>query len=112
MGQVYGSSHVNLAATASAAAEGGFFKQRYPIIVNGCRGIFPTINGSAAEEHICVMGDDWQTRVEGGPLNRRGWVTQERMLAPRTLHFTSWQLFWECRGLGFQRRAPFRHQSL
>jgi hypothetical protein len=32
-----------------------------------------------------------------GPLLKRGWVIQERILALRTLHFGSSQLFWECR---------------
>jgi hypothetical protein len=30
------------------------------------------------------------------PLQQRAWVFQERILAPRTLHFASDQLFWEC----------------
>ncbi|KAF2729260.1 HET-domain-containing protein, partial [Polyplosphaeria fusca] len=30
------------------------------------------------------------------PLQRRAWVFQERILAPRTLHFGSDQMFWEC----------------
>ena len=30
------------------------------------------------------------------PLIRRAWVVQERLLAPRVLHFGSRQLFWEC----------------
>lgn len=31
------------------------------------------------------------------PLHRRAWVLQERILAPRVLHFGSKQLFWECK---------------
>ena len=31
------------------------------------------------------------------PVNTRAWVVQERLLAPRTLHFGRDQLFWECR---------------
>ena len=30
------------------------------------------------------------------PLLQRGWVVQERILAPRMLYFTSTQVFWEC----------------
>lgn len=39
----------------------------------------------------------WDDEVERAILNSRGWVAQERFSAPRTLHFTSQQLFWECR---------------
>lgn len=34
--------------------------------------------------------------IEGENLSKRGWTLQERFLAPRTLHFTASQTFWEC----------------
>ncbi|CAN9101514.1 unnamed protein product [Alternaria alternata] len=34
--------------------------------------------------------------VEFAPLNQRAWVSQERQLSRRLLHFTSTQIFWEC----------------
>lgn len=30
------------------------------------------------------------------PLFNRAWIVQERVLAPRTLHFGSEYVFWEC----------------
>jgi hypothetical protein len=38
----------------------------------------------------------WSEQVAQSKLCRRGWVFQERLLAPRTVHFTKQQLFWEC----------------
>jgi hypothetical protein len=32
--------------------------------------------------------------VDAAPLQKRGWVLQERMLSPRILHFTDQQFFW------------------
>jgi len=29
----------------------------------------------------------WETTVDQAPVNRRGWVLQERLIAPRVLHF-------------------------
>lgn len=29
-------------------------------------------------------------------LSKRGWTLQERLLAPRTIHFTTGEIFWEC----------------
>ena len=40
------------------------------------------------------------------PLSRRGWVLQERLLSPRTLHYSEGQMYWECQNcvLGRGRR--------
>lgn len=39
----------------------------------------------------------WSKPVDGqSPLSLRGWVLQETMLAPRTLHFCADELVWEC----------------
>lgn len=35
-------------------------------------------------------------QVYEGPLHRRGWVFQERLLAPGVIHFAEHQVFWEC----------------
>lgn len=46
---------------------------------------------------IPLQKDLWARSVELSPLSRRAWVLQERLLSPRTLHYTNTQLFWECR---------------
>lgn len=38
----------------------------------------------------------WVDRVDEAPVNRRGWVLQERLMAPRVLHFCRDQVAWEC----------------
>ena len=40
--------------------------------------------------------DDWSLHVLETPLNRRGWVIQERQLSPRILHFAANQIYFEC----------------
>ena len=52
------------------------------------------------------------------PLSSRGWVLQERLLAPRTLHYSEGQMYWECQqcvlgedGSMLERRFP-RLQAL
>lgn len=41
----------------------------------------------------------WSFDVDGSssPLSSRGWVLQERILSPRTLHYGREQMIWECR---------------
>ncbi|KAJ5535918.1 heterokaryon incompatibility protein-domain-containing protein [Penicillium frequentans] len=38
----------------------------------------------------------WKDDIERSPLSTRGWVVQERFLAPRIIHFAPNQVFWEC----------------
>ncbi|KAJ5992009.1 heterokaryon incompatibility protein-domain-containing protein [Penicillium sp. IBT 35674x] len=38
----------------------------------------------------------WKDEIERSPLSTRGWVVQERFLAPRIIHFARNQVFWEC----------------
>jgi len=37
---------------------------------------------------------------------KRGWALQERILSPRTLHFSKTELFWECRDLSACETYP------
>lgn len=46
--------------------------------------------------YYCFSEIVWSGQVHQAPLNRRGWVYQERLLSPRTVHFAS-DVFWECR---------------
>jgi Heterokaryon incompatibility protein (HET) len=38
----------------------------------------------------------WDDLVEQAPVNQRGWVLQERLMARRVLHFCHNQIAWEC----------------
>ncbi|CZR66051.1 uncharacterized protein PAC_15952 [Phialocephala subalpina] len=48
-----------------------------------------------------VPGSDTPAVIRESTAATRGWMLQERVLAPRTLNFTAEQLVWEC-GKGFQ----------
>lgn len=37
-----------------------------------------------------------ENNIVGAPLNKRGWVVQERLLSRRTLHFGREQIAWDC----------------
>jgi hypothetical protein len=69
----------------------------------------------------CMLVDiyTWKDNVDQSPLNRRGWVIQERALSPRTVHFGSKQIYWECLSSrasevyprGFIRGTAFRQHK-
>lgn len=46
----------------------------------------------------CLLMDIsiWESLVNQAPINRRGWVVQERLLSPRILHFCRGRIAWEC----------------
>lgn len=107
MARVYGNCRVNLAGVYSKDTDGGLFRTRDPLVVNGCRGIFPS-GPKPATEHVCSWNSMWRSHVERGGLYSRGWVLQERILSPRTVHFTTLQPFWECRELVASEQDPSR----
>jgi hypothetical protein len=49
-------------------------------------------------ESYCCFYDWWEDVRRNKPLSQRGWVVQERLLSPRTIHFAT-PVFWECREL-------------
>jgi hypothetical protein len=41
-------------------------------------------------------GEIFEIDVLSSPLSKRAWITQERILSPRILHYGKHQVFWEC----------------
>lgn len=95
MRRVYANSFCNIAASASTSPKGGLFRTRNPEDIRPGRviGTFGTLKRITYD----VFDEKYLERqVFSGPLHRRGWVFQERVLAPRTIHFAEDQVFWEC----------------
>jgi Heterokaryon incompatibility protein (HET) len=98
MADIYRHSMVHIAAHTSKHSDDGIFKERpkdtkYVSLpfnskkfdVSGNMLVRPALYGwenSMSERH--------------SKLATRGWVLQETILSPRTLHFGSEQIFWEC----------------
>lgn len=95
MRHVYANSCCNIAATASLGPEGGLFRIRNPADIRP--GLVNLKNQQSIEQMYFIHDQHYWTRqVSRSPLYQRGWVFQERLLAPRVLHFTEKQVFWEC----------------
>jgi hypothetical protein len=62
-------------------------------------------NGRAGENRV-IDHDFWRERVTDAEINTRGWVLQERVLAPRVLHFGFDQVLWECCELSAAEEFP------
>ena len=100
MSDVYKGSLCNIAATASYNSRGGLFRSRDPRYLPCC--IVTTQYTECANETYHLMEHESNRHYideylySNQPLLSRGWVVQERLLAPRVLHFGEFQAFWEC----------------
>ncbi|KAH7380555.1 heterokaryon incompatibility protein-domain-containing protein [Phaeosphaeria sp. MPI-PUGE-AT-0046c] len=92
MSAVYGGSDLNIAASsAKDGSEGCFFD-------------IPEVSRCDVEIEVDAVPYRYEVvpsgyvnmHIDQAPLQRRGWVLQERMLSRRVLHFTRSELFWEC----------------
>jgi hypothetical protein len=96
MGSIYRNCVCNIAATSSSDNGGGLFQER------NTHWVTPNKVRIQYEGHdkiyLASLYGPWGKWISRSALNKRGWVLQERLLSPRTLHFAS-QLFWECRML-------------
>ncbi|KAL1612133.1 hypothetical protein SLS60_000356 [Paraconiothyrium brasiliense] len=97
MGDVYRFAYLNLGATRASDSTQGMFHARNPGWLEVPR---VTIQFDGYEPLSCILGNEWSIYgpVPEGPLMSRGWVLQERLLAPRMVHFGERQILWQCRG--------------
>ncbi|KAG9188639.1 hypothetical protein G6011_07344 [Alternaria panax] len=108
MGTVYQQGFLNISATASSDGNGGlFFDPRPAHSSDNIVDVYyeerpfvskkvPTAELDAYTRCTVIEESVWENLVESAPVNRRAWVFQERLLAPRVLHFGYNQLAWEC----------------
>ena len=113
MRDVFANSSCNIAAAISADPHGGLFRSRYPADI--LPGVVHLRFSNLSQENFCIFDDVyWDRQVSNTVLHRRGWVFQERLLAPRVLHFTEKQIFWECfndrKCEGFPSILPLHNQ--
>jgi heterokaryon incompatibility protein (HET) len=106
MGAIYSMAYVTIAADSGTDCHSGCFNSKstsqeltsdnIPFELNSI-----THDGSMSKiflwDPIRTAQKPTPPEIDGSPLSERGWVCQERILSPRIIHYTSTQLFWECR---------------
>ncbi|CAN9124765.1 unnamed protein product [Alternaria alternata] len=120
MDKVYKSAFVTLAATSASTSEDGFLDymlaDRIFTILLPCHldgKLADGFLGTAVTESIVVryaeMRDTqhMEADVDGSTWNERAWTLQERHLARRIIHFSTTEIFWECRR-GFAPECGYR----
>lgn len=99
MHQVYGNAYCNISATGAENSSQGFFLPREADQLSHVEvDLALTIFDLKARSTKYAMFEFyyWEKHLARVPLHHRGWVVQERLLAPRVVHFCKTQLFWEC----------------
>ena len=97
MGSVYKNAFVTIAASGARNDDQGCLFERRP----ACQLPYNIVHPS----HGTIVGSIWvrpwlahgYEDIDFSPLSPRGWVTQERLLPSRILHFGTHQVYWECR---------------
>ncbi|KAK3948511.1 heterokaryon incompatibility protein-domain-containing protein [Pseudoneurospora amorphoporcata] len=96
MTTVYENSYVNFAATHAMDPTRGCFFDREPSQVRPIRLHVNWEWEMKPGYYYAATSHCFTRNVARAPLYRRGWVYQERTLAPRIIHCTDTQLYWEC----------------
>jgi hypothetical protein len=95
MSEVYQSTLYNICATGAVDSnEGLFFDQGISNILP-CKVEASWDRGDKRQVYV-VDSQMWERFFLESSLISRAWVVQERLLAPRVIHFGRHQLGWEC----------------
>lgn len=113
MAEVYSHASLVLSAANSSSADEGFLKSRRPLksvtlpfrLLDGTALGHFTIAEQTSDE---IYRDDFRNDVEGGPLAKRGWTLQERLLARRNIFFGRDEFHWECRSARWSESTDMR----
>ncbi|KXH61346.1 heterokaryon incompatibility protein [Colletotrichum nymphaeae SA-01] len=99
MHNFYRNSFVCISALGAEDDDGGLFFSRDPLAIS-----IPVVNIPIGESNQSIPHAGMQdvafirdADFKSAALSKRGWVLQERILAPRVLHFGKSQIFWECK---------------
>ena len=99
MDKVYMHSYLNIAAADADDGTKGLFRHHPPLPL-GCQRVAVNTkefgSGTGCTDYLMTDLMLWLHNLDKSPLHNRGWVFQERFLAPRNLHFFRDQLFFEC----------------
>ncbi|KAI9646051.1 Guanine nucleotide-binding protein subunit gamma [Ciborinia camelliae] len=105
MESVYSNSKLNIMATASKNSHEGLSRSRDPRNLQLCL-VETKWKSAENDQFYLVEPGSWDWTMTRAPLIKRGWVLQERILSPRSLHFCDDELLWECRELSASETYP------
>lgn len=125
MADVYGQSTLNITASSAPDGSEGCFFDRAPLYLYNYE-MQLSINGECSLYRFQQKPHPlyYEQLFNGQALSNRAWAIQERVLPARNLHFTRFEILWECRTRSASERYPtnissqsrfisyFKHEAL
>ncbi|KAI0888758.1 HET-domain-containing protein [Annulohypoxylon maeteangense] len=106
MGQIYHNACCNIAASWGTDGTDGCFNPERSCLKSDVSTRIKMDGDHGPEEYLVTDEDIYKSEVIEAPLNRRGWVIQERYLARKQLSFAKSQVYWECLELSASEDFP------
>jgi len=86
MAVIYSNSYLTISATSGQCVDSGLFSKLSSVNIGTLSArVFTHLPGTSTKDSTSAL-----------PLISRGWAFQERLLAPRVLHFGPDELIWDC----------------
>lgn len=114
MDKVYSQAYCNISAAVATNSTQGLFFSRDPRSLRDSTTTFEHkeyYEKEMSEITYAVVDEDIWNSIGSSHVNTRGWVLQERLLAPRVLHFGRHELHFECREMQCSESHPDSSQT-
>jgi hypothetical protein len=96
MTDVYWNCTINISINRAKNANEGCFVDRNSLLAQECQINWHGFHHDNLKYTVCSWNTSGYGALDTLPIAKRAWVVQERLLAPRVLHFGSEQIFWDC----------------
>ena len=106
MGKIYGNAACNIAASWATGGFQGCFSVSDPVAKTPTFISPKRLRRDSPAQYQIAQASSYEVEIQQAPLNKRGWVVQERYLARRQLSFAKRQTYWECRQLVASEEFP------
>ncbi|PTD02123.1 hypothetical protein HYE67_000224 [Fusarium culmorum] len=93
-GKYYENALLTIAATGVSSSDQGLFLPRPLLRLEPKSLTFRS--GTPLSYTVRPFTASWLSETLCGPLSKRGWALQERLLSRRVLHFAENMILWEC----------------
>ncbi|KAF2135334.1 uncharacterized protein K452DRAFT_260816, partial [Aplosporella prunicola CBS 121167] len=95
MASIYANGIVSISSACATSPHQGFFRKRESASTRLTTERWHQF-GDGTKAFALVDADMAERQLYTQPLFSRAWTLQERLLAPRVLHFAEEQIWWEC----------------